>query len=183
MPDESLLGPTGPHAIHDHVRGLELLVPCHDLAPAMSLVAREERVVLQELHHVLRRQHGEHAAPHIRNGPLRPVPIDVPRAPLRRGHPDASVAEQAALCREAQDVRREHPWDALLVARDVVRPVKPRLAPNGRLQLPDHDWEPIDKQDDVQPLPALVLRVDPLVGYDVLILAEPAILGGTEEPH
>ena len=181
VPDQALLGVARPHAIHDHVRALILLVAAHHLDLPVALVRGKQCEEPEQVQQHGGSHHGRHAGLHLRQRPLLMGDIRVPRPPQRHRRVQRAIAIALSLGGEVENIGDKHLGDGLFVFLDVLGPVHPADGrPHRGLHLADGHREAVDHQHHVQPLSAGGLRIDPLVGDHEFIVGDIVIVEITD---
>ena len=151
VPNQALLGAACPDTVHDHVRALILLVTGDNLILAIFVVSGKQREKLEQVHHLVRSEHIHHTGMYCRQAAIGLIIGGVPGPPFSNGHSDSAIAVALALCGKAEDIRRKHLWNALLVIADILRPVQPGdSGPNRGFHLTNRYGDAVDQQDDIQ---------------------------------
>ena len=182
MPDKTLLRISRTYTFDDHVRSFILLVAGNDLVFTILAVGRIKGKELEQVHDLILRDHILHARLYCCQRAIRLIISCMPRTVLCSRHADGAITIAFTLCSEVKYVRYKHLRNTLLVFVYVLCSVQPCDSCTDRcLQLTDSKWEAIHQKNDIQTFTAFLLRINPLIRNNILVLVQLAINFSTKE--
>ena len=172
MPDQSLLRIPVQDALHDRVRAFVLLITADDFDLAEFPVSGVDGEIAHDVYDACRLHQGNERLRDKSQRSLAVVFRLVPWAPFGQRGTDGGVAECLAFRRERQDIWHKHLGNALFVALNILRSVRPAHAgADRRFQFADDERQTVDQKNQVQTFAAFAAGFweTPLIRDDVRV--------------